>query len=162
MAVSTYVKVKRDGVLTLMDGTGSPNTFDVTYTNGDLKFSDAADDEVVIRNRGSIVGVRAGDSPVLSGSFSVHFREWTNAALTLVDVLQGVGSASGWTKVNYAFEQFNLDVKLVVAKGADGGVTAPTATLSTCIFTWDFSEADPDSIAVSFNCYEGIAYLGNT
>ena len=162
MAVSTYVKVKRDGVLTLLNEDG--DTYTVAYENGDLKFDNATnvDDEIVIRDRGNIVGVRAGDSQVITGSFSVHFREFTNVAAVLLDVIAGTGAWSSNPKANANFEQYNLNIKLEIDKGTDSGTTAPTAVLNTCVIKASFSEGDPDNIQLTFNCYEGITYSGNT
>lgn len=158
MAESTYVKVKRDGIITIQDAAAA-NTYTVAYEDGNLTFSTALTDQVVIRDRGAIVGCRFGDDPILTGSFSVHMRQFASAASeNLCDAIYGVNSCSGWTKVNTAFEQFNVDIVMSIAGGLDG--TGSEATFNTCICKWDFKEGDPDAISVTFEIFEGITLTG--
>ena len=160
MAESTYVKVKRDGTVVLADS-GAANTYTLSYENGDLKFNKAKTDQVVIYDRSTIVGCRSGNDPVLSGAFSVHYRQWASAASeNLCDVLDGVnsGSAAGWAKVSSDFEQWNLNMTMTVAGGEDG--TNSVANFGIVVFEWDFAEGDPDQLNVSFNCYGGITFTG--
>ena len=159
MATSTYVKVKRDGTIVLKDNAAA-NTYTLSYENGDTKMNAGVKaTQVVIRDRGVFAGLRKGDDQVISGSFSVHFRQWASASSdNLCDVLSGVNSASGWTKADANYEQFNLDMTITIAGGIDG--TDSTATLSTCVFEWDWSEGDPDQLNVTFNCYGGVIFTG--
>lgn len=158
MAISTYVKVKRDGTLVLKDS-GGANTYTLSYEDGDIKFDNPKAEQIVIMDRGVFAGVRKGNDTAISGSFTVNFRQWASAATeNLCDVLDGVNSASGWTKVDTAYEQFNLDAVFTIDGGIDG--TDSVATLSTCIFEWSFSEGDPDKLSCTFTCYGGSVYTG--
>ena len=86
MALAATPKVRRDGTIKLIDGAGSPVTLTVAYEDGnftaDLLGADA--DRIVIRDRGTIVGLRQGDDQVGSISFSVHgVREQRRKRLSL-------------------------------------------------------------------------------
>jgi len=161
MAESTTVKVPRDGTIVFADNGGS-NTYTVAYENGNLSFDGGAKAErIVIRDRGIIVGSRKGDDPVLSASFDVHMRMFTTTAgsdLTLCDVLDKTGNASGWTAVDPAHEEFNLDLRFTV----EDGTTDQVVTLSKCICTWEFSEGSPDTISVTCEVMGGYSATGPT
>jgi hypothetical protein len=159
MAESTWVKVRRDGTIKLKDSDG--NSYTVAYENGDFSFNDELAAQVTIMDRGSIAGVRKGDDPILTGSFTVHFRQWTNGdGLSLVDVLQGTGDATAWVKAWAQIEQWNLDAELTIAGGLDNADSV--ATCKYCIFSWQFSEGDPDSLSVSMSVFGGVTYTGPT
>lgn len=163
MSLSTYPKVKRDGTLTLNDNAVA-NSYTLTYENGDIKFNKPKASQVVVMDRGSFGAVRKGDDQVISGSFSVSFRQWTStggsAVANLCDVLDGVGGAAGWTKWDANYEQFNLQAVFSIAGGTDNANSV--ATFNTCIFEWDFSEGDPDTLNCTFNCYGGVSFTGPT
>jgi hypothetical protein len=165
MAESTIVKVRRDGLLTIQDGTGTPLTYTVAYENGNVSFSREKADRIVIRDRGAIVGSRKGDDPVLSVTFDVHMRMLTTTAgtdLTLIDVLDNGGNVATipWVKTNTAHEEWCLDLVFTI-EGSDHGDGADyTATFADCIFTWDFSEGDPNTISVTAECMGGYTSTG--
>ena len=162
MAVSGVVKVRRDGVITLLDGAAA--TYTVAYEDGDFSADTLtggnAADRVVIRDRGSIVGLRKGDDPVGSLSFSVHYREFTNATGgVLLDFITGTNGAVALTSTGgVGFEQFLLDCKITV-DGQDLA-TDSTATFSKVLFTADFSEGDPDKLSLKGEVYGGVAFTG--
>lgn len=164
MAASVVPKIMRDGTLTVISGGGSPVTYTVAYEDGDLSFSKDKDARIVIRDRGTIVGVRKGESPVISGSFTVHQREFTNAsALCLVDMLDKTGAASSHVSTGSgAYEDFMVDFKITI-EGDDHGDNADgSATFSKCIATWDFAEGQPNKISVSFECFGGLTFTGQS
>lgn len=165
MSVSGVVKVRRDGVITLLDGAAA--TYTVAYEDGDFSADKLtgvnAADRVVIRDRGSIVGVRKGDDPVGSLSFSVHMRELTNGTdAVLLDFITGtVGSGAGPVVLTstggIGFEQFMLDCKITV-DGQD--LADSTATFAKVLFTADMSEGDPDKISIKGEVYGSVTYTG--
>jgi hypothetical protein len=165
MAVSTTVKVRRDGQITLTSGGGSPVSLTIDYEDGNFTADrlGADADRVVIRDRGSIVGLRKGDDQVGSLSFSVHFREFTNAtAGTLLDFINGSAAGSALTSAGgTGFEQFLCQVDMLTegtaADGADGH-----AVFNKVLLTADFSEGDPDVLSVSGEVYGNITFTGIT
>ena len=164
MAASTVPKIMRDGQITVISGGGSPVQYTVAYEDGDFSFSKEKDARIVIRDRGAIVGVRRGESPVISGSFTVHQRDFTDgSALTLVDMLDKTGAASGHTSTGSgAYEDFMVDLKLTI-EGSDHNDTADgSATFSKCIASWDFAEGAPNKLSVSFECFNGVTFTGQS
>ena len=161
MAIDNFVKVKRDGTITIFDNAGA-NTITVDFEgDGNFSFDNGAEhaERVVIMDRGSIVGLRKGNDPVGSISWQVNMREFTNATATgLIDVINHSGSAAAWVSTGGdEFEQYLLDVKITIDGGA---VVDSTATFSKVLLTWDFAEGDPNVINISGECYSGITYTG--
>ena len=82
MAYSTLPKTRRDGVITLSDGT-TPTavTLEIAYEEGNVTFDTPKAAQTVIRDRGTITTVRKGDDePSATGSFSAYFRQFTDGA----------------------------------------------------------------------------------
>ncbi len=167
MAESTIVKVRRDGELKFSDGTGSPLTYTVSYENGNASFTREKAERIVIRDRGIIVGSRKGDDPVLTITFDVHMRVLTTAQLTdltLIDVLDNTGNVATipWVKTSVQHEEWNLDLILTIEGTDHGDAGDSVATFANCIFTWDFSEGDPNTISVTAECMGGYTSSGPT
>ena len=80
MAYSTVPKMRRDGKITLIDGTGTPVTLEVSFEEGTLAFTPTKPAQVIIRDRHAISNVRRGDEePIASGSFSLFLREFSDS-----------------------------------------------------------------------------------
>ena len=160
MAITNVVKVRRDGTISIFDS-GASNTLVVDYEDGNFTFDNGAEqaETVVIRDRGSIVGLRKTDDPVGSLSFSVHMRSFTNST---VDNLCGVlDNEKGWTSTGgTGFEPYMLDVRLTVEGTNHGDQADATATFTRVLMKWDFSEGDPNVINVTGEVYGGITYGG--
>lgn len=167
MAESTIVKVRRDGQIQFLDGSGSPKAYTVSYENGNVSFGREKADRIVIRDRGVIVGSRKGDDPVLTITFDVHMRSLTTSAstdLTICDVMDNSGNVASipWVKASAANEEWNLNLKFTIENTDHGGGADYVATFAACIFTWSFSEGDPNSISVSAECMGGYTVTGPT
>jgi len=85
MAYSTVPKVRRDGVIQLIDGTGVPVTLDIAYEEGNFTFDkpgggDSPAAQTIVRDRGVITTVRKGDDEPITGSFSAFFRQFTDGS----------------------------------------------------------------------------------
>tara|TARA_R110000824_G_scaffold24941_4_gene87316 strand:- start:9009 stop:9500 length:492 start_codon:yes stop_codon:yes gene_type:complete len=160
MAITNVVKVRRDGTISIFDS-GASNTLVVDYEDGNFTFDNGAEqaETVVIRDRGSIVGLRKTDDPVGSLSFSVHMREFTNST---VDNLCGVldGERSWVSTGGTGFEPYMLDVRVTIEGTNFGDQADVTATFTRVLMKWDFSEGDPNVINVSGEVYGGITYGG--
>ena len=165
MAESTIVKVRRDGEVQFVDGSGSPKSYTVSYENGNVSFGREKAERIVIRDRGAIVGSRKGDDPVLTITFDVHMRSFTTSAgtdLTVCDVMDNTGNVATipWAKKSSAHEEWNLDLKFTVENTDHGGGADYVVTFSTCIFTWEFSEGDPNTISVTAEFMAGYSATG--
>ena len=167
MALSNSVKVRRDGTVSLISGGGSPVTLTVDYEDGnfsaDLLGEDA--DRIVIRDRGTIVGVRKGDDQVGSLSFDVHFREFTNAGASgvILDFVNATQAGSALTTVaGTGFEQFMCEVRMTV-EGTDHGDSADAvAIFDKVLLTASFAEGDPDTLSISGEVYGPISFTGQS
>lgn len=163
MAYSTAPKVRRDGKITLKDGT-SPTavTLEVAYEEGNFTFDQTKSDRIVIRDRGTIGSVRKGDDQPISGSFTIYMRQFTSASAgSVLDFINKTGSYSSNASVSstVATDEYAINIEFEVdgdAVGDDDGDT--TATFDTCICTASFSEGDPNTINVSFECFNGVTF----
>lgn len=91
------------GQLTIVDGSGSPNTLAVPIEEGNLRFTVSRPVKVIM-NRGRIGTFAEGNEVPMSVSFTAKFEEWTGRTLTayatvpsVPDALRKKGNASSWT-----------------------------------------------------------------
>jgi len=162
MAYSTAPKVRRDGKITLKDGTGVPVTLEVAYEEGNFSFDQTKSDRIVIRDRGTIVSVRKGDDQPITGSFTIYMRQFTSSSAgSVLDFINKTGSYSSNQSVSstVATDEYAINIEFEVDGDAVGDTDGDTtATFDTCICLASFSEGDPNQITVSFECYNGITY----
>jgi hypothetical protein len=162
MAESLVVGTRRDGTITITDGAAA--SYVVAFEVGDFSSSEPLADRVVIRDRGAIVGLREGDSPIITFSFSVHMRSLTDTTGdNLLDRIYNRGfhnavplSSTGGD----GFEQFLQSVEFKCDTSAVGSGKTYTATYSKCLLeVTNLSEsADGNTIEISGECYAGVAY----
>jgi hypothetical protein len=163
MAYSTAPKVRRDGKITLKDGTSpTPISLEVAYEEGNFSFDQTKSDRIVIRDRGTIGSVRKGDDQPITGSFTIYMRQFTSASAgSVLDFINKTGSYSAnvSSSSTVSTDEYAINIVFEVdgdAVGDDDGDT--TVTFDTCICLASFSEGDPNTINVSFECYNGITY----
>lgn len=171
MALSNIPKVRRDGTITLQDGTGTPVTLDVNYEEGNLTIdnlsSSAREDQTVIRDRGTITTVRKGDQQPLTGSFTAYFRQFTSGtAGAILDFIQQTGAYSGNISAAASgspyVEFYCIDIKYNSDGTSVGDDTDSSVTLERCVCTASFSEGDPSTFTINFTCYGAVSYTGTT
>ena len=152
MSESTVVAVPRDGTLKLTNGDATVYT--CSYENGDVSFSEEKAERIVIYDRGTIVGVRSGNDPVPSVSFTVHFREFMNgAANTLMDFVDGTNFLSGATPTGgTGYEPYMIDVEFQADMTTLSGSNTKV-TMTKVLITTSFSEGSPDSISCTGEIY---------
>ena len=171
MAYSTVPKVRRDGVIQLIDGTGVPVTLDIAYEEGNFTFDkpgggDSPAAQTIVRDRGVISTVRKGDDEPITGSFSAFFRQFTDAseAGSVLDFITKAGNYSanistGTTGAPYV-EHYAINIKYE-AEGTDFGDDADhSATLAKSVCTFSFAEGDPSAFTINFTCYGGVSFTG--
>ena len=149
------VAVPRDGTITITNGDAT--SYVVSYENGDMSMNLDKAERIVIYDRASIVGLRAGNDPVPSISFSVHLREFTNAtADTLLDFVYKTGNSSAATSTGgTGFEQFLVTVEFQAnMSGLSGSNTK--VTFEKVLLTAAVSEGNPDTIAMTGEVYGAI------
>ena len=161
MAVSTTVKTRRDGTISIMDS-GATNTYVVAYEGaGDFAFDNGSEsaERVVIMDRGAIVGLRKGNDQVGTISFSVNMLEFTNA--TADNLLGVLDNEVSWTSTGgTGFEQFLFTVRLTIEATDHGESADAYAEFSKVKMDWSFSEGDPDTVNITGEVYGGITYGG--
>jgi hypothetical protein len=165
MAYSTLPKTRRDGVITLKDGTGSPVTLEVAYEEGNLTFDTPKAAQTVIRDRGTISTVRKGDDePTASGSFSAYFRQFTDGseAGSILDFINKTGSYTSNVSTGSSgtpfVEFYCIDLEYQVDATSLGDDAATSATLTKCVCTASFTEGDPSSFTINFTSYGALTY----
>lgn len=165
MAYSTLPKTRRDGVITLKDGTGSPVELIIAYEEGNLTFDTPKAAQTVIRDRGVISTIRKGDDePVASGSFTAFFRQFTDGAEagSILDFVNKTGHYASNISTGLAgtpfVEFYCVSLEYVIDATALGDAAATTATLTKCVCTASFTEGDPSSFTINFTSYGAIAY----
>ena len=157
MGASTTVKVARDGQIKIYDGTQPTSlTHTVSYEDGDFSLTPEPAERVVIRDRGTIVGIRSGDDGVGTFSFSAYMREFSDATdTTLIDVIEQTGGASAWlSSGGTGYTPYLLDIEFT-AEGSDHGDDGDhKIELTKCHLTWDFAEGkDGNKINISGEIY---------
>ena len=164
MAYSTIVKTKRDGLIQLRDGTGSPVTLDVSYEDGNLTFETPLDDQTVIRDRGALANVRKGDSQPITGSFAFHFRQFTDSANpgSVTDFCSGSGNYSANISTGLAgppyVAHFCVDIQFKI-EGTDlGDAKDHQCNIAKAVCSLSFSEGESDVWTLSFTAYGGVVY----
>jgi len=169
MAYSVVPKTKRDGLITLIDGTGVPVTLEVAYEDGNFTFSDPQQfSELVVMDRGNFAAIRKQDEQAKTGSFSFHFRQFTDGseAGSVRDFINQTGNYSGNTSTGGAgvpyIEHYCIDIKYTADGTTFGDDGDHTVTLAKCVCSLDFSEGDPSSFTLNFTCYGGVTVTGPT
>ena len=162
MAYSTAPKVRRDGIIKLADGTGTPVTLVVDYEEGNFSFDQTKADRIVIRDRGTIKSVRKGDDQPITGSFTIYMRQFTSSSVgSVLDFINRTNAYSANISVSstVSTDEYAINIIFEVDGDAVGDADGDTlATFDTCICVASFSEGDPNQITVSFECYNGVTY----
>ena len=168
MAYSTIPKIRRDGTITLKDGTSSAVSLVVSYEEGALSFDLAKPaDQTVIRDRGTIVTVRKGDDqPSATGSFTAYMRQFTSSSAgSILDFINKAGSYSANESVarydkgrTPVLEEYAIDIEYDVEGTDFGDDNDHRATIKSCICTASFSEGDPNQFTINFTAYGGVDF----
>ena len=163
MAYSTAPKVRRDGKITLKDGTSpTPVQLEVAYEEGNFSFDQVKSDRIVIRDRGTIKSVRKGDDQPITGSFTIYMRQFTSSSIgSVLDFINKTGAynANLSASSTVATDEYTINIVFEVDGNAVGDSDGDTtATFDTCICQASFSEGDPNQITVNFESFNGITY----
>jgi hypothetical protein len=171
MSYSVIPKIRRDGKITLKDS-GATNTLEIAYEDGNFTFNGLPTKEAqnIFRDRGVLTNIRKGDSEApSSGSFSVHFRQFTSAtAGSVLDFVNKTGAYSGNTSTGDTgtprVEFYCIDIEYSIDGNVDGlSTTDHSATLTKCVVTAaSFSEGDPSTLNLEFVCYGGVTFAEAT
>jgi hypothetical protein len=166
MAESNIVKVKRDGTISLLDGTSpSPLSYVISAEPGDFNISVPAEVKNDFLDRGRLVGsVRYGDDQAVTGSFSVYYRGGLSvdgAAAALLDILNGTAfsyAASPWISTLGASAEVKTVDLVFTVEGTDFGDAADhVCTIEDCsIESYSIAEGDPNTISITFRSHTAV------
>lgn len=167
MAYSVVPKTKRDGVIKLKDGAATAVELEVAFEDGNFSFSQPNQySELVVMDRGNFSVVRKQDEQAITGSFSFHFRQFTDGseAGSVRDFINKNGFYSANTSAGESgtpyVEHYCIDIEYT-AEGTNFNDEADhTVTLSKCVCSLDFAEGDPSAFTLNFTCYGGATVTG--
>jgi hypothetical protein len=156
MPETTVVAVPRDGTITITNGDAT--TYTVAYEAGDMSMNFDKAERIVIYDRATIVGLRAGNDPVPTISFSCHLRELADTTEdTILDFVYQTNNSSAATSTGgTGFEQFLVTVEFQANMAALSGSNTK-ATFEKVLLTAAVSEGSPDSIAFTGEVYGTIS-----
>ena len=170
MAISSIVKTRRDGTLTISDAAGA-HTLTVAFEAGDFSLSVPGPTVNNFLDRGEIgaaPSLRYGDDAPMTGSFTAQLRDLSDASyITLESIILNSGYfASTWVSTNSntdgdsgtAYTTTSTKLKTVTLlwtiEGTNRGDSSDhTISLPFCVLTGSLSEGDPNSISISFTSY---------
>lgn len=160
MAISTIVKVKRDGKLTWKDAAAA-HSLEVAYEQGNFNLNIAGKTVNVFPDRGdfgSTPSVRFGDDQPMTFSFEAYLRDISDAAYaTLEQLVTRTGYIPAtWVPVNGALA--TTEVALYdLFWDIEGSNHADSADhqliLRNCWVSGSLVEGDPDVVTIN-----GVAY----
>ena len=159
MAISSIVKTKRDGTLTLSD-LAAAESLVVGFEAGDLSITIPGPGVTNILDRGQMPSptpsLRYADDAPMTATFTANLRDLSDAAYaTLFEVISQTGKvASTWVSTLGAnAEVFAIDVGFVMEGTDHGDASDHSLTLPHCVMTGSISEGDPNSISLSLTSY---------
>ena len=162
MAESNVVKTKRDGTISFADnsGFGGANTYTVSKEIGDFSITAPKEAKTDFLDRGRLVScVRFGDDQPLTGSFTLYFRDATDAATeTMMDILNNSGHVgSTWVStLGASAEVFAVDLRYTI-EGTDHGDGADhTIDITDVSFDYSIAEGDPTTITVNWQSHADV------
>lgn len=147
--MANYIKSLRDGTLTILDGTGTPNETEIVVAEGDLSIKETHN-VVPILNRGALHEIKVGDEAPVEVSFSMKFHGFqvADSGVNPYEALTHTGGASGYTSTRATTQVVCNDLRFELA--GVGGTTEETVTLSDFyVQDIEFTEGDPNMLKVS-------------
>lgn len=154
---STIVKHFTDGSIEFADGTGTPVTLTLPFSQGDFSVSGLQEAQRAVnayQSRGSLHTVRKGEKTFVTGSFSAMLADVSDASAgNAIDFCLKQNAYSGNATTLGSGDLYTVKVTLTIAGTALGDASDHTIVLDDCAISMDVSEGEPDSIAFSFTSY---------
>lgn len=163
--MSQIVKHQFDGSITLKDGTGTPVTLAVQFTNGDFTVDGMQESDrapIAYETRGALVSLRKGARSYPTGSFSGMMTAFTDAThKTLYDWVNKRGSYSANISTTTAMGDVHTSDIVLTVEGTNLGDSANhVLTLEDCHISMGMSEGEPNTFSLSFTVYGDISATG--
>jgi len=148
----SVVMTNRDGVLTIKDGSGTPNTLEVTFDMGDIAINRKQNVQT-IKDRGALSHLRLGEEDPLEVSFSAYYRGLAAASgITVYEALFGESAAvsASWVSTTEdASDVWTTDLSIVYSD-VDGSSTETVECSDFACTEFSLNEA-ADGIKLSFS-----------
>ena len=157
MAVSTVIKHFTDGTIELADGTGTPVTLTVPFSQGDFSLSGVQESQKsvsVYQSRGTLHSLRLGEKTFVTGSFSAMLADVSDSSAgNLLDFIRKTNAYSANESTLSSGDVYAIKITLTIAGSSLGDSADHTIVLDDCVTTADVSEGEPNSISISFTSY---------
>ena len=159
MAESTICKTKRDGTLTILDN-GGANSYVISFEAGDLSIDIPGPGVNVFLDRGALGStpcLRYGDDQPMSGSFTAHMRDVSDATdVSLIEFLAESGQvASTFVSTLGANAEVRTYTLRWDIEGTDHGDAADhRIECNFCAISGSVGEGDPNTVNISFTSYD--------
>ncbi|MCK5224699.1 hypothetical protein KAR04_08000 [Candidatus Calescamantes bacterium] len=161
MAESLITKTKRDGTITIRDGTTpTANEYTVAFEAGDLSVTIAGRTVNLFLDRGVLTDppqIRYGDDQPMSGSFTAQLRDVSDATdETLAAILLDTGVINtGWVGRGGSTREVKTFQLEWTIEGTDHGDAADhTITLDYCYITGSLADGDPAVVTINFTSFQ--------
>ena len=158
MALSAIAKTKRDGLITLKDGTGSPVTMDVIYEDGDLSFEGISKHQaelIAFFDRGVFYSVRKSNQKFVTFKFTAHFTELSDA--TNSNVYDFINFANKYSAnvstLGSTAEVKTISVLWTVEGSGHGDASNHTLLITHCACEISIAEGEPDKFTITGTSY---------
>lgn len=165
MPEQTIVKTKRDGIITIKDGTSvTPLSYVVAYEPGDFNYTVPGYSAQAFLDRGAFgatPSLRRTDDQAMTLGFSAYVRDLGDtvgspAYATLPDICErrsGDYVATTWkSTLGASADVFTVTVQLTIS-GAALGEADKTLSFPFVVLRGAFAEGDPDTYTVSGTSY---------
>lgn len=160
MALAGVPIIPRDGTLTIKDGAGTPLSYAIPYTDGDLSISGIVEDQYAVqefKNRGRLYAVRKTEDQNLEISFSAHAHailgDGTLAGLYDVLAKKGVWASATSTLPASAGDVYCVTLVFAAERTNFSATTDVSVTLKYVHLSGDFQEGAPSTISFSGTAY---------
>ena len=154
---STIVKHFTDGSIEFADGTATPVTLTLPFSQGDFSVSGLQEAQRAVnayQSRGSLHTVRKGEKTFVTGSFSAMLADVSDSSAgNAIDFCLKQNAYSGNTTTLGSGDLYTVKVTLTIAGTALGDAADHTIVLDDCAISMDVSEGEPDTISFSFTSY---------
>jgi len=158
MALSTTIKTTGDGSLILSDGTGTPLTLAVRFSNGDVNvggLTNSLRDVTTIVARQRTIGLRKGAPVYPTVAFSCFISDLGEAtAGTIFNWEAKTAPFAARAKTHSIGDLDTYNVRLTIEGTDHGDAADQSIMLKDCHGTWTFTEEDGGNKAA----FSGVIY----
>ena len=158
MALSTIIKTGADGSILLSDGTGTPLTLAVRFSNADINIgglTNSLREVTTIQARMKTIGLRKGAPVYPTIAFSCYLTDLGEATSgTIFNWEAKTAPYGSRVKTHSIGDLDTYDVKLTIEGTDHGDAADQSINCKDCHGTWTFTEEDGGNKAA----FSGVIY----